>query len=227
MTTSATERAQHAASTAADESRNVAGTAKDEIQNVASVTAEQARNLVQDAVDQVTGPLEEQATTQRDRLATTLLSVSDDLEKMTEGREAGLASDLANEAAQRARSLGSHLEGREPAQLLDDVRAFARRRPAIFLLGALTAGVLAGRLVRGATDGVAAAALAEEGDETASSTDAAQAGAGFETVSPPPAVPPTAGAPTLEAPGSVLEESGPMGTPAAGYGERHGAGDQT
>jgi hypothetical protein len=226
MTTSATERGQHAASTAADESRNVAGTAKDEIQNVASVTADQARNLVQNAMDQVTSQVGEQTTTQRDRLASTLLSVSDDLDKMTEDSEAGLAGDLAQEVAQRARSLASHLEGREPAQLLDDVRDFARRRPAVFLLGALTAGVLAGRLVRGATDGVAAAALADEGRETAPAADAAQAGAGVEAVSLPPAAPPTASAPTLEAAGAVLDESDPMGTPAAGYGERHGGGDQ-
>jgi hypothetical protein len=226
MTTSATERAQQAASTAADESRNVAGTAKEEIQNVASVTAEQARSLVQDAMDQVTGQLEEQTTTQRDRVAATLLSISDDLDKMTEGHESGLAGELAQEVAQRARSLGSHLEGREPGQLLDDVRDFARRRPAVFLMGALTAGVLAGRLVRGATDGVAGAALADEATETAPAADAGQAGAGLETVSLPPAVPPTASAPTIEAPSTVLEESGPMGTPAAGYGERHGVGDQ-
>jgi hypothetical protein len=41
------------------------------------------------------------------------------------------------------------LQNREPAQLLDDVRSFARRKPGLFLLGAAAAGVLAGRLTSG------------------------------------------------------------------------------
>jgi hypothetical protein len=41
------------------------------------------------------------------------------------------------------------LQNREPAELLDDVRSFARRKPGLFLLGAAAAGVLAGRLTSG------------------------------------------------------------------------------
>ena len=44
------------------------------------------------------------------------------------------------------------LEGREPADLLDELRSVARRRPAVFLVGALAAGVVAGRLTRGVKD---------------------------------------------------------------------------
>jgi hypothetical protein len=57
---------------------------------------------------------------------------------------------VAREAADRARGLSSRLEGREPRELLDDVRGFAQRKPGTFLLGALAAGVVAGRLTRGA-----------------------------------------------------------------------------
>jgi hypothetical protein len=46
--------------------------------------------------------------------------------------------------------MASHLDGKEPSELLDDVRQFARRRPGTFLLGALAAGVVVGRLTRGA-----------------------------------------------------------------------------
>ena len=74
-----------------------------------------------------------------------------------------MATDLAREVSDRVRTLGSHLENREPAQLLDDARDFARRRPGTFLLGALAAGVVAGRLFRATADGAAAASLADSG----------------------------------------------------------------
>jgi hypothetical protein len=48
--------------------------------------------------------------------------------------------------------LAGWLEQREPGELLDEVRALARRKPGTFLLGALAAGVVAGRLTRGAVD---------------------------------------------------------------------------
>ena len=46
----------------------------------------------------------------------------------------------------------SWLEQREPADLLDEVRNFARRRPGTFLIGAAVAGLAAGRLTRGLKD---------------------------------------------------------------------------
>ena len=41
------------------------------------------------------------------------------------------------------------LQTRDPAELLDEVRSFARRKPGIFLLGAAAAGIVAGRLTSG------------------------------------------------------------------------------
>ncbi len=69
----------------------------------------------------------------------------------------GLAADVAHQVAERARSLSRHLDGREPSELLDDVRRFARQRPGTFLLGALAAGVIVGRLARGTKDAIDAA----------------------------------------------------------------------
>lgn len=235
MTTSASasDRAQQAASTAADEGRHVAGTAKEEAQNVASATAEQARNLVQEAVGQATDQLGQQTSTQRDRLVKTLRSVGDDLDQMTQGGGPGLARDAAREVADRTRSLGSYLDGREPGQLLDDVRDFARRRPAAFLLGALAAGAVAGRLVRGATDGVAAAAVADptggQGDAETISERRPDVTAGMldaPTVPSPPIPPSAPEQPTIQAHGDARDEFSPMGTPAAGYGDRPALGDQ-
>jgi hypothetical protein len=55
------------------------------------------------------------------------------------------------------------LEQREPGDLLDEVRRFARRRPGAFVLGALVAGVVAGRMTRGI---VAARSDESDGDQS-------------------------------------------------------------
>ena len=155
------DTAKQAASTAGDEGKHVASTAKDEARNVASTAADQARTVVGDSMRQAQDQLTEQASGQRDRLVGTLRALGDDLEEMA-GRadSGGMAADLARQAASRARSLSSHLDGREPRQLLGDVRDFARRRPGTFLLGAAVAGVVAGRLFRATAGGAAAADLA-------------------------------------------------------------------
>ena len=124
----------------------MAGTAKDEALNVAGTAAEQARNVVGEAKQQVTSQLSDQATTGRDKLSETLRTLGDDLQQMAQGQgpSQGMATDLAQEVSDRVRAFGSHLENRDPGQLLDDARDFARRRPGTFLLGALAAGVVAG-----------------------------------------------------------------------------------
>lgn len=147
-------------STATDQAKNVAGTAKQEAANVAGTAAEQARNVVGDVKQQVGAQLSDQTTTQRDKLSQTLRTFGDDLQQMAEqGPGQGMATDLAHEVSERVRAFGAHLEGREPTQLLDDARDFARRRPGTFLIGALAAGVVAGRLFRATADGAAAAEL--------------------------------------------------------------------
>lgn len=157
----AMDRTKQAASTAADEGKHVGAVAKDEAQNVVGTAAQQARSVASETVGQLRDQLTEQGSGQRDRLVGTLRSLGDDLEQMAgQATEGGLAADLVRQAAGRTRSLTERLDGREPAQLLDDVRDFARRRPGTFLLGALAAGVVAGRLLRGAADGAAAAELA-------------------------------------------------------------------
>ncbi|MCR6030422.1 hypothetical protein GGQ22_03085 [Nocardioides sp. zg-579] len=168
--TSAKDRAQQAASTAAEEGRHVAGTAAGEAKQVAGQAAAQARSVVTDALGQASTQAQDQARTQRDRLVTTLSTLGDDLDGMAEQAPDGLATDLTRQAAEQVRSFSSRLDGREPAELLDDVRAFARQRPGTFLLGALAAGVVTGRLLRGAGDGIAGAAAATPSTPPAGTT---------------------------------------------------------
>ena len=132
---------------AKDQAKHVAGIATDEAKSVAGDVRAQARGLLDETRNQV----QDQSRVQRDRLVETLRTFGDDLDSMAEQR-GGLASDAARELANRTRSFSQQLDGREPADLLDDLRAFARRRPGMFLAGALVSGVVVGRLLRGARD---------------------------------------------------------------------------
>lgn len=146
----AADQAKQTGGTAAEEGRHVASVAKGEAQNVVQESKQQAQNLLEEARTQI----DEQSRTQRDRLVSTLQSFGDDIEKMANGEPTGggMAQDLARQVSERARDLSSRIDGREPVELLDEVRSFARRRPGTFLLGALAAGVVAGRLTRGAKE---------------------------------------------------------------------------
>lgn len=140
------EKASGAAEAGKQGVGDVAQTATDKAKDVAQETSRQARNLVGEARSQLT----EQASTQQQGLATNLRSLGDELGSMADrSDQPGVATELVAQARDRVHDVASWLEGREPADLLDEVRAFARRRPGAFLVGALLAGVVAGRLTRG------------------------------------------------------------------------------
>ena len=134
--------------TAVGAGKQVAGTAKEEAVNVAGEAKQQAQSLLSSA----TSELKSQASTQQSKLATTLRGYTDQLQGLSQGQalEAGPLNDLVQRVSSRGSEIVSALENREPADLLDDLRGFARRRPALFLVLAGAAGVLAGRVTRGA-----------------------------------------------------------------------------
>jgi hypothetical protein len=138
---------QQAASTASDEASRVADVAKEQAKEVAAEVGTQARDLVGELKSQV----RDQSISQRDRLSGTLRQFGDDLDEMNRSTpSSGLASDLASQAAGKVREMSAFLDDHEPGELIEEIRAFARRRPGTFLLGAAIAGVVAGRLTRGA-----------------------------------------------------------------------------
>jgi hypothetical protein len=143
-----TSQAQEIRNTVGDQGGQVAQTAKEQVQEVAAEATDRARDLAGEARTQLRG----QSDAQRERLAATLHRLGDELGEMAfSARGGGIATEVARQAADRVRGLGDYVERHEPGDLLDDVRAFARRRPGTFLLGAVAAGVLAGRLTRGVT----------------------------------------------------------------------------
>jgi len=144
----AKEEASNVASTATQGGQQVAGTAVEQGRRVADEAAAQARSVLDDARQQVS----EQASSQQQKAASTLRSLGEDLSSMADSSESGLGSQLVRQASDQVQQVAGWLEDRDPAAVIDDVRNFARRRPGTFLLGAAAAGLVAGRLTRGAVD---------------------------------------------------------------------------
>jgi hypothetical protein len=142
----AKEKAAALGQAAGERGGQVASTVADEAKHVAS----QARREARDLMDEGLGQLRDQAREGQQKTAKSLRAIADQLDDMAAKAEApGVATDVVQEVSERARSVASWLEDREPGDLLSEVRGFARRRPGVFLAGAAVAGVLAGRLTRG------------------------------------------------------------------------------
>ena len=95
-----------------------AGTAKEQAGEVVSEAREQARTLLDRTRTEVGG----QASTQQQRAAESLRSLSGELRSMASAQqEPGMATDLAQQAADKAGQLASWLQDREPGDVLDEV----------------------------------------------------------------------------------------------------------
>ena len=144
----ARDEAANVKDTAAQAGSQVATTAADQAKEVAHETQRQAKDLL----DQGRAQLKDQAVTQQQKAAQGLTSLAQELRGLADGTSSGApgpARDLLQQASGMVETFAGKLQNREPAQLLDEVRDFARRKPGMFLLGAAAAGVLAGRLTRG------------------------------------------------------------------------------
>ena len=151
-TGAAKEATKQVGGQAAESGRQVAQTAKEEARGVASEAKNQARDLVGEARAQ----LRDQASTQQNNLAGWLQSMSEELRGMADrsGEPGqGVASSLVNQASSRSGDIADWLQRHEPADILEEVSRFARRRPGLFLAIAAAAGLVAGRLARGLAAG--------------------------------------------------------------------------
>jgi hypothetical protein len=143
----AKDQAGQVGQTAKESGERVAGTAMEQGKNVLDEGRHQASRLTQEVGQQV----HEQTSVQKDKATSGLRSLGDELQGMaSSSTQSGIASDLAQQAGDKAHDLATWLDQRDPGSILDEVRGLARRKPGTFLLGALAAGVVAGRLTRGA-----------------------------------------------------------------------------
>jgi uncharacterized protein YjbJ (UPF0337 family) len=137
------EEAGHVQEKVGEAAGDVLETAKEQASDVASDVQEQTRRLIGETRDQ----LGQQAVQQRDQAVQGLRSVGDELRTMAE-HGSGWGAQLARHGAGWSDRAAGFLDGRDLADVLDDVRSMARRRPGRFLLGAAVAGVVVGRLSR-------------------------------------------------------------------------------
>ena len=157
----AKDEARNVGQTAAQAGSQVASTAADQAKQVTQETKRQAQDLVQQGRQQ----LQEQARTGQQKAGQGLSEVAQQLRSMVEGDQtpSGPAADLVRQAGDKVEELAGWLQQREPGDLVNEVRSFARRKPGLFLLGAAVAGVVAGRLTTGVV-----AAHKESGPSTGS-----------------------------------------------------------
>jgi hypothetical protein len=219
--TSTTERAKETKDVAVDEAKNVGQTAAQAGSQVASVATDQTKEVVQetqrqakDLLDQGRSQLKDQTVAQQQKAAQGLSSLAQELRGLADGTSSGApgpARDLLQQASGMVESFASRLQNREPAELLDEVRNFARRKPGLFLLGAAAAGVIAGRL----TSGVKAAHT----DSGPSGTGAAGRTGGYNYVDPAPTYSDYAGTPaTTSSFGAAGTVTGGAPLPPPPYG---------
>lgn len=147
-------------SAAADEAANVKDTAVTATKDVASeaktqvnAVVGQTKQQIGDLVSQARGELQSQARSQGQQAAGALTTLSDRLQALVDGRpqEAGPLAGIVSEAQDKVRTYADRIGDAGPQGVLDDVTSFARRRPALFLLGAGVAGFAIGRLVKAGT----------------------------------------------------------------------------
>lgn len=117
--------------------------------DVAGEVRQTATHLASRATDFVGNRI----SSQKGRLAAGVGSVASAIresgDKLAAGNESGVdIRPLLGAAADRVDMLSSYLDERELGELVDDVEALARRRPALFFAGAFALGFLAARFVR-------------------------------------------------------------------------------
>ena len=158
-TSTTTERAKETKDVALGEAKNVGQTAAQAGSQVAATATEQAKEVAaetqrqaKDLLDQGRTQVREQAITQQQKAGQSLTSLAQELRGLADGTSSGApgpARDLLQQASGLVDDFAHKLQTRDPGELLDEVRSFARRKPGLFLLGAAAAGVLAGRLTSG------------------------------------------------------------------------------
>lgn len=142
----AKEQAGQMKDSAAQSGQKVAGTAKEQAGEVASEAGTQAKQLIQTGLSEAGS----QVSAQQQRLAGGVQSLADELDSIaSKSEKSGPITDLAQQASSKGSELARKLENSDPSDLLEDVKAFARRRPVAFLGIAALAGLVVGRLTRG------------------------------------------------------------------------------
>jgi len=141
------QEARGVAASATSATQDVAQTAKEQATQVAGEATAHAKDLMAQAKDEVTVQVEQQTV----RLAGTLRSTAQELQGMAVNADPGsTAQQVVQTLADKGTRLADVIEQRGPGGLVQSLQDLGRRRPGTFLLGAMAAGVVAGRFARAA-----------------------------------------------------------------------------
>jgi hypothetical protein len=132
-------KATDAVGTAASE---VGQTVKRDANRLAAEVGSQARRVAREAGYKANERLSNQQKQWSDQLS----DVSRELRDMAGERADRPAGKLVNQLADRTSLLADYVSQNQPQDVLADIRAFARRRPAAFLAAMAAAGFVIGRL---------------------------------------------------------------------------------
>ena len=165
----------------------------------------------QDKVGQVVEGAKQQTTTllsaRKDQAADTLYTVAHVLrqagQQLREQDQAPVGQ-LADTAATRVESVSGYLHDRDVRQIVDDTEGFARQRPAVFVGGAVTLGLLAARFLK--------SSRRQQQAKAAQSASTALVPAASSTAVIPADTAPAAPAPAAPTPASAPNASGAPGS---------------
>lgn len=185
-----------------DAEKQMAHDTAHEAKSVAKETVSEARTQAKDLIAQTRDEISRTAGEQLQRLSGTTSSLSSEFGKMASSSdERSLAASLVEQASSYLDKATQWVEGREPGELLDDVKRYASRHPGTFMAIAAGLGLVVGRVARGAKD--------EHGDD-----DSAHPTQG--TPSTAASAQPHAGGPTPASPINYTSATGHDTTPTAG-----------
>lgn len=174
----ARQEGQQVKDTARDAASNVADTAATRGQEMRGQARQHARSIAGDAQRQLRGHAQQETQRAGDALGT----AGDQLRALAEGRvdEAGALGGYVEAAADAISSWADSIQDRGFEGLLDDLRSFGRRRPGMFLAGALAAGIVAGRFGRNAARELGDDDTSAPGGTARTSPGSSGAGAGVD-----------------------------------------------
>jgi len=136
-----------AKSTLVEKASGVGSSLNDETRTVAREAKDHARQVVHESRES----LRSEASNQAARLATTMRDISGQLNSMAQSQSGGgMAVDVSRQLSDAANRAADKLETGGIDDVLTDLKTFARRRPGLFLVGAIGAGFAAGRLLKAA-----------------------------------------------------------------------------
>src|SRR4051794_24535719 len=146
VTQAAAEQAGELRNNVQEHAGEVASSARDQAGEIVRT----ARTETQHVVERTRSAVESEARQRTDALAQSVRQVGDGLRALADGRpeDAGPVAGYARDAASRIGDVAQRLESRGYDGLVDDMSAFARRRPGVFLAGAGLLGFAIGRVIR-------------------------------------------------------------------------------